>query len=157
MPSDCTVVKSGTPRIAGENIRPAIVTAIRTDLPRNSVRAKPYPAREATSSTMKVTQTDTTSELTNQLGMLPASKTFRQESRVKSLGIQCGDATDSAGVLSDVDRAHASGAIQITDRARATTVRAICAGVQVLWGLRRLGDGVVIGRCPPLGCGAATS
>lgn len=30
---------------------------------------------------MKVTQTDTTSELTNQLGMLPASKTFRQESR----------------------------------------------------------------------------
>lgn len=41
MPSDWTVVKSGTPRIAGENIRPAIVSAISADLPRNSVRANP--------------------------------------------------------------------------------------------------------------------
>lgn len=126
-----------------------------------------------------MTQTDTTTELTNQLGMLPASITAFQDSAVKSCGIQCGDVTDSVGVLSDVDSAQASGASQTRERAAATSVRAIWAGVQVPRGLRSAGvrdvgsavgvvgvvgvgciggvGCVVIGSRPPRGCAAATS
>lgn len=74
MPICWTVVNRGTPRTAGETIRPAITTPIRNALPLNSVRAKPYPASALTSSTTAVTQTETTSEFTNQLVMLPVSK-----------------------------------------------------------------------------------
>jgi hypothetical protein len=131
----------------------------RTPLPRNSVRAKPYPASALTSSTTEVTQTETTMEFTNQLVMLPVSKMAFQAWPVHSFGSQCvGTATASVSDLREVNRAQASGAMNTTETTVPSRVRMIWLGVQ---GLRAFGEltricVAVIAR-PPHVYAAATS
>src|SRR3954470_10210546 len=152
-----TVVNSGTPSTAGEIIRPDITMPMSTLLPRNSVRAKPYPASALTVSTTEVTQTDTTSELMNQLVMFPVSHSAFHAWTVQTFGSQCGGiSAASASDLREVNRAAAIGATKTAETATPISVRMIWLGVQGLRGLLRTGTAVVIGR-PPHGCAAATS
>jgi len=150
-------VNRGTPRTAGEIIRPDITMPMRTPLPRNSVRAKPYPARALTVSTTEVTQIDTTRELMNQLVMLPVSHSAFHAWPVQTFGSQCGGiSAASASDFSEVNSAAAIGATKTAETATPSSVRTIWLGVHGLRGLLRTCTAVVIGR-PPHGCAAATS
>src|SRR2546425_4662715 len=163
MPICWTVVNRGTPSTAGEIIRPDITMPMSTLLPRNSVRAKPYPARALTTSTTVVTHTETTSELTNQLVMLPVDQRAFHAWAVHTFGSQCGGiSAASASDLSEVNRAAAIGPTNTAETATPSRVRTIWLGVQGLRDLvrtvvagrtvvavRTVGSAVVIGRSPP--------
>src|SRR4051795_657821 len=153
-----TVVNSGTPSTAGEIIRPDITMPMSTLLPRNSVRAKPYPARALTVSTTEVTQTDTTRELMNQLVMFPVSHSAFHAWTVQTFGNQCGGiSAASASDLREVNRAAAIGATNTAETATPSSVRTIWLGVQGLRVRLRTCTAVVVFGRPPHGCAAATS
>src|SRR2546422_881153 len=164
MPICWTVVNRGTPSTAGESITPYITMPLTTLLSPQSARAQPDPARALTTRTTVVTQTETTSEFTNQLVMLPVDQRAFHAWAVQTFGSQCGGiSAASASDLSEVNRAAAIGATNTAETATPSSVRTTWLGVQGLRDLvravvavRTVGSAVVIGRSPH-GCAAATS